>query len=161
MGDEKPPEKVTTQLPQVPEWAVELTRTTKDGFRAVRADLELVANDLSLVKERVTIIETWRNDQDLRASRNSARVRELADSTSHVDLTHDAKIAAEIVARQELERRVAETHAMVETVKAETSQQTAILARLDRVASNPLVKTVAASVGTAILTWLAARGGHP
>lgn len=158
MSDEKPPEKPTTQLPAVPEWAVELTRTTKDGFRQVRADLELVANDLSLVKERVTIIETWRNDQDLRASRNSNRVKELAEATSHVDLTHDAKIAAEIVARQELERRVSETHATVETIRAETAQQTAILARLDRVASNPLVKTVATALGTAILTWLASKG---
>lgn len=158
MGDEKPPEKVTTQLPAVPEWVVELTRTTKDGFRAVRADLELVANDLSLVKERVTIIETWRNDQDLRASRNSNRVRDLAEATSHVDLAHDAKIAAEIVARQKLERDAAETRALVERLQAETASQTAILGRLDKVASNPLVKTVATAVGTAILTWLSVKG---
>lgn len=158
MPDEKPPEKVTTQLPAVPEWAVELTRTTKDGFRAVRADLELVANDLSLVKERVTIIETWRNDQDMRASRNSNRVKELAETTSHIDLTHDAKIAAEIVERQKLAREVAETRAIVEVVKSETASQTAILARLDRLTSNPLVKTVATAVGTAILTWLSVKG---
>ena len=158
MPDEKPPEKVTTQLPAVPEWAIELTRTTKDGFRQVRADLELVANDLSLVKERVTIIETWRNDQDMRASRNSNRVRDLAEATSHVDLTHDAKIAAEIVARQKLERDTAETRELVERLRAETASQTAILGRLDKVASNPLVKTVATAVGTAILTWLSVKG---
>lgn len=158
MPDEKPPEKVTTQLPAVPEWAVELTRTTKDGFRAVRADLELVANDLSLVKERVTIIETWRNDQDLRASRNSNRVKDLAEATSHVDLTHEAKLAAEIVERQRVARDGAETRAIVEKLQAEMSLQTAILARLDKVASNPLVKTIATALGTAILTWLASKG---
>ena len=158
MPDEKPPEKVTTQLPAVPEWAVELTRTTKDGFRAVRADLELVANDLSLVKERVTIIETWRNDQDQRLNRNSNRVRDLADTTSHVDLTVQAVKSEAIVKQMEQDRKIAETHTMVEAVKAETAQQTAILARLDRVASNPLVKTVATAIGTAVLTWLASKG---
>jgi hypothetical protein len=158
MPDEKPTEKVTTQLPAVPEWAVELTRTTKDGFRAVRADLELVANDLSLVKERVTIIETWRNDQDQRLNRNSNRVRDLADTTSHVDLTVQAVKSEAIVKQMEQDRKIAETHTMVEAVKAETAQQTAILARLDKVASNPLVKTVATALGTAILTWLASKG---
>jgi len=58
-----PDDKPTTQLPAVPEWAVELTRlakTTKEEVRGLRADVGLVANDLSLVKERVAIIETWR-----------------------------------------------------------------------------------------------------
>jgi hypothetical protein len=36
--------------------------------------------------------------------------------------------------------------------------QLAILGRLDKVASNPLVKTVVTILGTALATWAASKG---
>lgn len=161
--DVKPPncplvEKPTTELPAVPAWAVELMRTTKDGFARLAADVGLVANDISLVKERVTLLESWRTEQELRVSRASLRVKELDAATSQVDLEIQAKQAEEVLKRQALERQIADTHARVEALSTSQETQLAILTRLDKVASNPLVKTVATAVGTAILTWLASKG---
>jgi hypothetical protein len=159
MADEvKPPEKPTTELPAVPAWAVELMRTTKEGFARLGGDISLVANDISLVKERVTLLESWRAEQDLRISRASLRVKELDAATSQVDLEIQAKQAEEILKRQQLESKIADTHARVEALSSSQEAQLAILSRLDKVASNPLVKTLAASIGTAILTWLASKG---
>lgn len=151
-------EKPTTELPAVPAWAVELMRTTKDGFARLAADVGLVANDISLVKERVTLLESWRTEQELRVSRASLRVKELDAATSQVDLEIQARQAEEVLKRQALEKQIAETHTRVESLATTQETQLAILTRLDKVASNPLVKTVATAVGTAILTWLASKG---
>jgi hypothetical protein len=51
------------------------------------------------------------------------------------------------------------TASKVDRLTATQDIQLAILARLDKVASNPTVKVIAGMVATAILTWLASRGG--
>lgn len=122
-----------------------------EGFRAMRADLSLVANEVDTVKERIGTLEERTNAIDGWRKNNSERVRGLAEQTSEHDLTHDAKIASEIVARQALEMKV-------DGLVAATSAQTAILQRIERLASNPIVKQAATAIGAAILTWLAAKG---
>jgi len=91
-------------------------------------------------------------------SRNSNRVRELAETTSSVDLTVQAKQSEMIVKQMEQDRKQDEMHARIEKLAASQEIQTAILARLDKLTQNPLVKTVATAIGTAVLTWLASKG---
>jgi chromosome segregation ATPase len=137
---EPPEEKKTKEMPAVPSWAIELTRSVKEGIAEVRADVALVSNDLGIVKDRVTILESER-------ARFSNGVRAL----SGTDLTHEAQLAAEKVAREDLAKEVAD-------LKATNATQLAILSRLDNIAKNPLVKTLGAMLLTALVTWLATHG---
>ncbi len=140
MSDDMPEQPKTTKLEAVPPWAVELTRAMKSGIAEVRADISLVSNDLSVVKDRVTILESER-------TKLSGGVRGL----STTDAEQAAQLAQERAAREALATEVAD-------LKKTNETQLAILARLDKVASNPLVKTVVAMMATALLTWLASHG---
>lgn len=144
----------TTQLAAVPEWAAELTRATKEGFSRISANLELVSTDLSVVKDRVNILESRQNEFDTRASRSSEGVRGL----SQADHSHDAQLVQERSAREALAKKTDSIASEVTSLKATNETQLAILSRLDRVASNPLVKTMAAMLATALITWLASKG---
>ncbi len=137
---EPPDQPKTAQLPAVPQWAVELTKSMKDGFRLTNANIEVVSSDLGVVKERVTILESER-------TKLSGGVRGL--STSNAE--QDAQLAQERMAREALAKEVAD-------LKTTNATQLAILGRLDRVASNPLVKTLGAMLLTAVLTYLASHG---
>ena len=144
---EKPEEKPTVKFAEVPTWAVELTRSVKTGFATLGADIALVSNDLGAVKGRVALLETHRNDMDARANRTSARVQQASD----VDLEQAAQLAHERTAREALAAEVA-------AIKAETTTQTQLLSQLLKLTEKPVVKLIATAVGTAILTWLSARG---
>jgi hypothetical protein len=137
---EPPEQPKTAQIAAVPPWAVELTLAMKSGIAEVRADISLVSNDLSLVKDRVTILETER-------TKLSGGVRGL----SSADSAHDAQLAQERAAREALADKVDNLTKTQET-------QLAILGRLDKVASNPLVKTLLTVLGTALATWAASKG---
>lgn len=144
---ESRPDKPTTQLAAVPAWAAEMSRAMKDGFAMTNANIELVSTDLSVVKDRLVIVESWKADIDTRASRTSARVKMASEN----DLSHDAQLAQERMARESLAKKVDSL-----TVTQET--QLAILSRLDKVASNPMVKTIMTILGTALATWAASKG---
>ena len=141
---DKPEEKPTIELPAVPAWAIELTREV----RGARADIGLVANDVSIVKDRVAVVESRVLSLEDARKNNSLR----AAGASQMDLEHEAKIAAEIVARQELASKV-------DALTATQALQLAILGRLDKVTSNPTVKVIAGMLATALVTWLASHGG--
>jgi hypothetical protein len=136
-------EKPTVELPSVPQWAIELTREVKGA----RADIGLVSSDLSIVKERLTVVEMRVKDGEERAARTSSAVR----GASAVDLEHEAQLSQERAARESL---AVEVRALSES----QATQLAILSRLDKVASNPLVKTAGAMMLTALVTWLASHG---
>ena len=142
-----PESRPTTQLPAVPQWAVELTQSMKEGFRLTNANIEIVSNDVGVLKDRVTILESRRNDDDARASKHSGGVRAL----SQTDLAHDAQLAQERLAREALASKV-------DKMATETSQQTLLLAQLLKLTEKPVVKLIATAIGTAVLTWLSARG---
>lgn len=133
---------MTTEV-DVPPWAIELTREVK----GTRADIALVSNDLSIVKDRVTILEAHRNDTDMRIGRTSYRVQQASES----DLAHESRLAAEIVARQALD-------AKVDSLTASQEAQLAILGRLDKIATNPHVKMILAVLATAAMSWAASKG---
>ena len=117
---------------------VELTKEV----RGARADISLVSNDLGIVKDRLVIVESWKNDVDSRAARTSLRV----EQSSKIDLEQAAALAAEKEAREAL------------TVKVDTLL--AIGTRLDKVTSNPTLKVIVGMLLTAFVTWLAGKGFH-
>ena len=117
---------------------VELTKEV----RGARADISLVSNDLGIVKDRLVIVESWKNDIDARANRTSLRV----EQSSKIDLEQAAALAAEKEAREAL------------TVKVDTLL--AIGTRLDKVTSNPTLKVIVGMLLTAAVTWLAGKGFH-
>lgn len=147
MSEGQPPEKPTTQLPAVPQWAIELTMNVKQGFAAVESRLDVMESNLELqggsvvdIGKRLTSIESRVGEAEARLNNGSLRAKEL----SGVDLKHDAAIA-------QLVTDVAE-------VKATNEKQLAILTKLENVAANPMVRRIAYALGTLILGYLAAKG---
>ncbi len=88
--------------------------------------------------------------EELRAN-TSERVRGVIRQTSEADLSHEAKLSEEIVARRTLEEKV-------DALDAKQDTQLAILTDIRKLAQNPIVKQVATAVGTAILVWLGTKG---
>ena len=117
-----PQQPSTTQLPAVPEWAIELTRSVKDGFAKVDANLQLVTSDLEVVKGRVGNLEDARRLDEARVNAHSARVK----GTSENDLRQDSAIAHVIVRLDTVEAN--------QTKAAEERAQTA--AKVDETAAN-------------------------
>lgn len=115
---------------------VELTREV----RGARADISLVSNDLGIVKDRLVIIENWKNDSESRAARTSMRV----EQGSKVDLEQAAALAAEKVAREELASKV-------DTLLA-------IGTKLEKLTNNPMLKVLVGMLLTAAVSWLASKG---
>ena len=113
-----------------------------------------MSTDLSVVKDRVAIIENRQNEVDARASRASTGVRVL----SQTDQAHDAQLAQERASREELAKKTDSIASEVATLRQTNDVQLAILSRLDSITSNPIVKTLAAMIATAAMTWLAAKG---
>lgn len=85
-------------LREMREMRVEQRASTQE----LKADIALVANDLSVVKERVRLTENRLNDHDERAKAQSERVRQ----PSTYDLEAQAALAAEREARERLEAKV-------------------------------------------------------
>lgn len=137
---EPPAQPKTTQLPAVPEWAIEMTRAMKEGFRTTNANIEIVASDLSVVKSRVDILETER-------TKLSGGVRGL--STSNAE--QDAQLAMECAAREALAVEVRD-------IKRTNEAQLAILSRLDKIASNPTVKLILFALGIVATGYLTSKG---
>lgn len=138
-------------LPAVPQWAIEMMQATKAGIAEIRADVAdaraetradvgLVSNDLGLLKTRVSIIESLRVEDEARTVKLSGGVRGLSSS----DLAHEA--------------RIAELGTKVDDLAKTNATQLAILSRLDKVASNPVVKTIVTILVTILGTWAASKG---
>ncbi len=144
MADERP-QPPTTKIEAVTDRKMleELTRAVKEGFANLQTDIQLVATDLSVVKERVRIIERRQDESDERGKKHSGGLARGSD----VDARHDAAISTLIVD--------------VAHLKETQSTQLAILRRLDAVAANPMVRKVAYAVGGAILSYLALKGYLP
>lgn len=128
----------------------------------VELNMSLLKDDGRDTKSRLIRLEGWKESIEDRVTRNSTRARE---PSTH-DLDTKAALAAEITARESLAKDVVGVKADLAAVKTETVLQTAMLATLTDKASkffaNPIVRSIATIIGTAILTWLAAhQGQHP
>lgn len=141
--DSMPPQPKTAELPAadpVQVLLLKIQRGMDTGFLNMGADIKLVANDLSVVKERVNLLER-------RADNTSDRVKQASSS----DLDHDAQLAQERLAREELA-------AKVDALTTTQATQLAILGRLDKVAANPHVKVILAVLAAAAVSWATSKG---
>lgn len=96
MTDEPKKQPTTVQMPAVPDWAIELTKTVKSGFAGVdnRLDrmettVDTLVEDGKTSNQRMTRLEVRMDQHEERAKTNSMRVKQ----SSEVDMQHDAAIA--------------------------------------------------------------------
>ena len=102
MADEdKPPERPTAKLDQT-EILKGLVKTHRLDGHGFRQDGGEDRRGLQRFQKRMTRVEAWKDEVDARMNRSSERVR----GQSEVDLAHEAKIAAEIQAREALAHKV-------------------------------------------------------
>ena len=147
---DKPAEPPTKTLPAANPIEVALRQldvSMRSGFREVNANLDLVSGDLSTVKAEVRSLQSWRGEQEARLNNNSIRARQA----SQVDMEQASQLAQERSNREELAKRV-------DAIDAKQDVQIALLDKLVKLTEKPVVKLVATAIGTAILTWLSARG---
>ena len=147
----RPEAKETVEMPPPPAWAIALSEKVNDGFRAVRADIGLVANDVSILRERVVVIERWQLDTEVRIDASSKRAQE----PSQHDLELKTEVNAEREAREALAKEVAETKALVvENTEATLAIKKAVVG----ITTNPKVKTAAKALFYLIVAAAAAKG---
>ena len=155
--DDKPPmpkQPTTTQMPAVPDWAIEIKMAVTEGISSLREDVSevkgkvgklegdvtlLVANGQT-ANDRLSRMEYWRDRVEERLHRNSDRAR----TTSQVDLGHDAAIA--------------EVKTDLAAVKEDVGAALVILKELAKIQAHPLVRKIAYGVGLLIVGWLASKG---
>lgn len=147
------PSHSTAVLPVITPTEVALAELMKE-VRGARADISLVSNDLGIVKDRVGIIESWKNDQDARASRNSAGVKNLSATDEHLSTAQAATHALTVATAEK-----------VELLTTSQQLQTEILKRVDRFfdlcdafRKHPLTKLVAAILVLVLGGYAASKG---
>lgn len=176
-----PNAKSTVAMPQVPEWAIELTKSVKEGFSHLHEKVDTLSSNVDIVRDdsrdtklRLVRIEAWRETVEERMTQNSSRARE---PSAH-DLETKAELAKEISARQALASEVATIVGKVATIetdvaetKAETKAQTAKLVTIAADTSKAVtgfvhehpalfrsLAAIATTLSTAAAAWLASRG---
>ena len=163
MSDEiKPPmpeQPKTMQLPAADKNEIllaELKALVVSGFNSVNAKVDRVETNLGIVSDDVRVTKDRLANAENRLSTLETRAQttsEFARAASKTDLEQAAQLAQERAAREALATKLDE-------LSTSQATQLAILGRLDRIAKNPIVKTLAAMLATAAITWLAAHGVH-
>lgn len=144
----EPESNDTVAMPKVPDWAIEMTRAMKEGFKTTNANIELVSTDLGVVKDRLVIVESWKSEQDLRASKLSGGVKNLSQSDEGQNM-QISSLAVKVDA-------LSVDHAKLQK---ETAKQTAMLSTITDLLDKPLVKTLGkALAGLAIAACAAGTG---
>lgn len=135
--DKKPEEKPTVEIPAVPSWAVELTRSVKNGFADVTTRLD--AQEATLLKVSNEGVET-----NVRLARVEVRIEHAEDNVkslearvgkasiavrgaSQMDMEHEAKLANTLV-------MLAEEKAKREKLEAESATKADVAKLLDEAA---------------------------
>lgn len=139
-----PKQPTTVALQAPPEWAISLTEKVSEGFKTLRADLSLVANDLDVLKGRVGNLEESRRADESRAAIHSIKVKSITDS----DATQDAELSKERVAREELAARVGTIETKVDAI------HTAVVGAIN----NPKVRFVGKVLFAAAVTYSGLHG---
>ena len=148
-----PPQPATKQIPAADPVLVAIADLTRE-VRGTRADIGLVANDVGIMKDRMSVAESRITGLEDARKNNSMR----AQQSSQMDMDHEAKIAAEIVARTELAEKADALAKEVAELKDTNALQLAILGRLDKFAANPNIKIILAVLATALMSWAASKG---
>lgn len=153
-AQQAPPEsKPTVAMAQVPPWAIELTKSVKDGFRDVQdhfdrqdATLATLTNNDLTASARMAKFEVRLDGIEERQNKTSMNVRQTSDHS----LEADAKLADIILWRAS----VATKEDLAKTTAAQT---TALLTELR---TNPIVHKVLYAIGGAIAAYAAQKGIH-
>jgi hypothetical protein len=140
-----------------------LEKLVEAGFRSMNANFELQAEAYETLNVRMGSIEKWRAKQDERLDRASLRVRKNDDAVrenSSADLEHQALLAKELIARQELALKVDTVMAKVENVITINQKQSVVIDKLGKIADSPLLKTLLVILTIAVMTYAANHGVH-
>lgn len=137
-----------------------LEERVDNGFRATKADMDLLAGHVEVLERDVRGMQSWRVRVEDRLQSNSMR----AQATSTIDSEQDAKLSNALVAlaeekerREQLERNSATKADLAAITESQTA---AILAGFESFKKSPLVKMAIAAVLAAATTWLATKGVH-
>lgn len=79
----RPEEKSTVSFEQPPSWAIALSEKVARGFEETNANLSVVANDLTVVKERVAILERYRDEAEQRQRKHSGGIAKISTSDAN------------------------------------------------------------------------------
>lgn len=93
----RPEDKETVEFERPPAWAIQLAEKvaelrgeTVNGFAFMNAHIETVANDLGVVKDRVKLLEKFRDDAEERTRKHSGGIARISTS----DATQNTTLAA-------------------------------------------------------------------
>jgi hypothetical protein len=127
----------------------DLKQSMQEDMKEVRADIRiLIESDRSLsdrmmrAEKRGDEFAEWR-----------ARASDRAKQPSQVDLELQASFAQERAARDELQKKV-------DLIEQETSAQTRVLHRLDKLAHQPAIKVILHAIAVGLVAYLASKGIH-
>ncbi|HVG83521.1 MAG TPA: hypothetical protein VM820_03350 [Vicinamibacterales bacterium] len=155
----QPPAKATVRDLEIPPaWAIAMSEKMESGFRGLRADVSMVANDVGLLRDRVVVLERAKLESDERASKNSHRVQ----LTSENDMAQDAKIATLFTDVAGLKTDMAAVKENQVTAAQERAETAAMVKEIkDSVTGffkNPKVKFVGQLLFVLATGYAAARG---
>lgn len=118
----QPPEKPTTQLPAVPQWAIELTSSVKNGFAQMDARLETLEDNHKTLADRgldlgqrMTSIESRMNTVE------TSSLRPRLETESKINLQQEAVLAT-LIAKVDVVQRDLDTN-----TKATLALKTALI----------------------------------
>ena len=137
---DKPPEKPTLKLESPPDWAIALSEKVDTGFRGLRADIHLVANDVGIVRDRVVILEKWKLESEERTQKHSGGLARA----SEVDAKHDAAIAS--------------LHEKVDAIAAKPDTTALIISEVKSAAGTPTGQKVIGAIVSVLLIALTLLG---
>ena len=113
------------------------------GHKEILIEVRTVGSEVKELGNRVGRLERHVFGSNPPPAMTEPVVRTLSDHDNDL-----ATLAGQLIA----------AHAKIDRLDTETSKQTAILERLDKVAANPMVRRVAYAVGTLIVGYAAAKG---
>ncbi len=118
------PEKPTVKFQAITDRALleDLTQVVKQMRTEIRADMHLISSDMSVLKDRVVIIEKWKIESDERATKHSGGARELANTDSR----HDESIASIVVSVNDLTKSQAVQSTLLSNLTSAMSRNTAL-----------------------------------
>jgi hypothetical protein len=119
-----PDNKPTKELPAVPDWAIELTKSVKTGFSKIDADMtaldgkvDTLAHGLGTVTDEVSTIKVqfaeFKGQTDEKFRSHSIPIREA----SKTDMQHDAAIGTLVSDVGEMKKALAANTGVTEDVK--------------------------------------------
>ena len=147
-ADEKP----TVEIAAPPPWAIELTKRVTSGFVEMKADISIVANDVSITKDRLGVVEG--RILVLEDARKVTSMR--VGAASDVDLAHEAQLAQERAAREELAVKV---KSIDEKQDAQTAALVSIASDVGKFLATPRVKVAGGIIFGLFLKYLADHFG--